>query len=460
MEWLKRLFRPRRKDAGHTAGVTAVSEPPSVPEPSPEAAPGAEPTAGSEPTPDARPATGSEATAASPADPTPEASAEPTPEVAETPAPSAAAAPTAESRTGSEPTPADDTTSRATTTPTDTEAPAPVEPAPVEATPVEATPVEHTAVESPAVESPAVEPAAEATAEPAASGSTTPDAEADPVTDAESSTTSDDPATDPEPAVADSTAEAAPAATTTRLKGWRVGVDGGTPEVEALARLVTDNGGAIAKRVTASVRFVIAADTEGTGAVVRQARVLSIAVLTVDEATRRLHEELGIVAASTDVEAPAEPDAADRAPVDVAEPTPAVVDDQAPVEPPVADEATTGQAVPVQESESTLAPGHVRGRFHTEWIAKLDELRTAKQDDEALSLLLELVDAAEGLARTEGSAPAPAYTERAAVILRRRKDYAAEITLLERWQAAHPGEPTGKLVDRLAAARKLQDKAR
>lgn len=105
--------------------------------------------------------------------------------------------------------------------------------------------------------------------------------------------------------------------------------------------------------------------------------------------------------------------------------------------------------------------GHVRGRHYVDWVPTLDQMRREKRDDEALALLHEIITAAEKVAAVVGREPAPGYTERAAVIYRRRKDYAAEIALIERWEAAcppenrGPGATQGRLAKRLAEARRL-----
>lgn len=105
--------------------------------------------------------------------------------------------------------------------------------------------------------------------------------------------------------------------------------------------------------------------------------------------------------------------------------------------------------------------GQVRGRSYVEWVPELDRLRAQKDDDQALGLLMDLIEAAERAARVSGREPAPGYTERAAVIYRRRKDYAGEIAIIERWEGAcpperrGPGATQGRLAERLAKARAL-----
>jgi hypothetical protein len=58
----------------------------------------------------------------------------------------------------------------------------------------------------------------------------------------------------------------------------------------------------------------------------------------------------------------------------------------------------------------------------------------------ALDLLGALLTAAEHEAEISGREPAPAYTERAAIIHRKRRDYAAEIAVIELWEGACPPE--------------------
>lgn len=106
------------------------------------------------------------------------------------------------------------------------------------------------------------------------------------------------------------------------------------------------------------------------------------------------------------------------------------------------------------ESEASC----VRGRPYTEWVATLDELRSSGDDDTALPLLLECIEAAERAARVSGMEPAPGYTKRAAVIYRRRKDYAREIDVMERWESAAPPQYRGAMAKRLAAAKSLRQK--
>ena len=110
-------------------------------------------------------------------------------------------------------------------------------------------------------------------------------------------------------------------------------------------------------------------------------------------------------------------------------------------------------------------------------LADLERLKQLKRDgdlDSARVLALDLVNRAEGLARAETTvedgvifapAPAPAYTKEAAIVLRRLKDYDAEVAILERYEKAARGAGAEYTVgdelidDRLPKARSLRDNA-
>ncbi|MGC0252687.1 hypothetical protein [Pseudactinotalea sp. Z1748] len=100
-----------------------------------------------------------------------------------------------------------------------------------------------------------------------------------------------------------------------------------------------------------------------------------------------------------------------------------------------------------------------------DWLAHAQDLQRAGQLDEALAVVEVLIEAAEREAQASGREPAPAYTERAAIIYRKRRDYAAEVAVLERWNRACPPERRGpgasqaKLLKRLERARELAQKA-
>jgi hypothetical protein len=78
--------------------------------------------------------------------------------------------------------------------------------------------------------------------------------------------------------------------------------------------------------------------------------------------------------------------------------------------------------------------GTVRGHFYVDLVPELNRLRSEKNDDEGLKLLIEIIEAAERTAQIENRTPPPGYTERATVILRRRKRYADELDLIDRYE--------------------------
>jgi hypothetical protein len=107
------------------------------------------------------------------------------------------------------------------------------------------------------------------------------------------------------------------------------------------------------------------------------------------------------------------------------------------------------------ETTQTERNALVRGKHYTEWPEGIRELKRAGQHDQALVLLYELIDAAERDARRQGHrAPAPWYTEQAAIIHRKLKEYEREIAVLERYRATHP-QAADAFTERLAKATTL-----
>jgi hypothetical protein len=99
----------------------------------------------------------------------------------------------------------------------------------------------------------------------------------------------------------------------------------------------------------------------------------------------------------------------------------------------------------------------VRGRDHRDWLPQLDTWRAGARDAAALELLLDCIAAAEREAYELGCNPNATYTLRAAVIYRRRRDYAAEVHVLRRWlDVSMPSEEAPSVVAvRLVRARRL-----
>ena len=126
------------------------------------------------------------------------------------------------------------------------------------------------------------------------------------------------------------------------------------------------------------------------------------------------------------------------------------------------------QAIRDVESGKDLAdqPGYLLGKPMWDWLRYIEELSNAGEveADRALALVYTLITVAEREAAVSGREPAPAYTERAAILHRKRKEYASEVAVIERWERACPPERRGpgavqaKLAQRLIKARDLANK--
>lgn len=111
-------------------------------------------------------------------------------------------------------------------------------------------------------------------------------------------------------------------------------------------------------------------------------------------------------------------------------------------------------------------PGNFLGKPMWEWLRYVEELSKAAEPEasKALDLVYALIVVAEKEATISGREPAPAYTERAAILHRKRKEYSQEVAVLERWEKACPPERRGpgalqsKLAQRLTKAKDLANK--
>jgi hypothetical protein len=109
------------------------------------------------------------------------------------------------------------------------------------------------------------------------------------------------------------------------------------------------------------------------------------------------------------------------------------------------------------EADDKPTTGRVRGRHYTDYVEDVRELRRSDKNEAAERLLLELVDATEEESRVLGIDVAPWYYEQLAIIYRKRKDFVAEVAILERYanQPHAPGAGPAKLSHRLTKARDL-----
>jgi hypothetical protein len=105
--------------------------------------------------------------------------------------------------------------------------------------------------------------------------------------------------------------------------------------------------------------------------------------------------------------------------------------------------------------------GHLRGKHYTTYADEIRVLRRHRHDDSAEALLLELLAVVEAESAATGFGVAPWYYEQLAIVYRTRKDYPAEVTVLERFAAQPhaPGVSPPRLLQRLEKARELVERA-
>lgn len=100
-------------------------------------------------------------------------------------------------------------------------------------------------------------------------------------------------------------------------------------------------------------------------------------------------------------------------------------------------------------------PGLVDGRHYTTYAEDVRRLKRIGDEEAAERLLLRLVDATEEEARVQRWGVAPWYYEQLAILYAKKKDVAAELLVLERYerQPKAPGVGPSKLAERLARVR-------
>lgn len=104
-------------------------------------------------------------------------------------------------------------------------------------------------------------------------------------------------------------------------------------------------------------------------------------------------------------------------------------------------------------------PGFVDGKHFTEYVETVKRLRSDNRGDEAIALLLRLVDATEAESRSERLGVAPWYYEQLAITYHKAGRLADELAILDRFagQQHARGASPPTLLARLAKLRaKLQ----
>jgi hypothetical protein len=110
--------------------------------------------------------------------------------------------------------------------------------------------------------------------------------------------------------------------------------------------------------------------------------------------------------------------------------------------------------------KATQPPGYWQSRHFSTYVPDVEQLVHEGRTDDAERLLQKLVGATEAEDKEEQRGVAPWYYEQLAIIYRKRKDYASEVAILERYarQRHAPGVKPAQLLERLAKARALHNK--
>ena len=105
--------------------------------------------------------------------------------------------------------------------------------------------------------------------------------------------------------------------------------------------------------------------------------------------------------------------------------------------------------------------GYVNGVHFTEHVEAIIDLKRVKRTDDAIALLLKCVAATEAEDQLDRGGVAPWYYEQLAILYRKDKRFADEVSILERYakQRKAPGSLPPKLADRLVKARALLSKS-
>ena len=104
-----------------------------------------------------------------------------------------------------------------------------------------------------------------------------------------------------------------------------------------------------------------------------------------------------------------------------------------------------------------VKPGNYDGRHFTTYVRDFETLKKNGNFLELENLLIELVKATEAESTVDGMGVAPAYYSELAILYRKQKEYAKEISILERFekQKHARGVMPAKLLERLDKVKKL-----
>lgn len=111
----------------------------------------------------------------------------------------------------------------------------------------------------------------------------------------------------------------------------------------------------------------------------------------------------------------------------------------------------------IAKEHPIIKPGYCDGRHFTTYVRDFEILKKNSSFVELEKLLIELVKATEAESAIDGMGVAPAYYSELAILYRKQKEYAKEVSILDRFakQKHAPGVMPAKLLDRLNKAKEL-----
>ncbi|MCF6095420.1 HIRAN domain-containing protein [Thermovorax subterraneus] len=110
----------------------------------------------------------------------------------------------------------------------------------------------------------------------------------------------------------------------------------------------------------------------------------------------------------------------------------------------------------------TEKPGYYQGKYYTEYVDLVKQLKRAGEYEKAEKLLIALIEAVESESIEKDWAVAPWYYEQLAIIYRRQKNLTKELEILERFskQKIGPGATPPQFFKRLETVRKKLEQMR
>ena len=117
----------------------------------------------------------------------------------------------------------------------------------------------------------------------------------------------------------------------------------------------------------------------------------------------------------------------------------------------------------IKAEEKAQKAAQLRGKHYTEYVEKVRRLKKMKQNEEAITLLYELIEVVEKESEVYKSygiewAVAPWYYEQLAIVFRKEKRFEEEVAILERHKEKNNGKSWTNIEERLKNAGILCEK--